>query len=153
MKIAFFISLALNLAVAGMVGGAILRGHGEHGPRSRPPGADRFGGVIAYALSPEDRRWIGREIGREMRERRPERDVVRAEFERILGALRSDPYEADVLEDSMERQLEEAMRRLGLGQKVLLERLAEMSREERLAVADRLEEVLRRPLSKRHSDD
>ncbi|QPM90092.1 periplasmic heavy metal sensor [Pseudooceanicola algae] len=150
LRIAFFISLALNLAVAGLVIGAVMRGPSGPGPGSAPPPADRVGGVIAYALSREDRREIGREIGRELRSDRPERDDVRAEFDKLLMVLRAEPFDPDALEVSVQRQLDEAMRRQALGQKVLLERIAGMSRADRLAVADRLEEALSQPPADRH---
>ncbi|WP_158585607.1 periplasmic heavy metal sensor [Pseudooceanicola sediminis] len=147
-RVLLFVSLAANLAVAGIVVGAFLK----HPPMEGPPRADRIGGIFSYALTHEDRREIGREMMREIRANRPERGAVKAEFQRILTALRSDPYDSTALRASLQNQLQEAMRRQDIGQKLLVERISQMSRKERMAFADRLEEAVNRPPRDKKSD-
>ena len=55
LRIIFFLSLALNLLVAGLVIGHML----GDGPDRRVPRVDRMGGPMTFALSHEDRRAIG----------------------------------------------------------------------------------------------
>lgn len=140
-RLLLFVSLAANLAVAGVVIGAMAK----HPHRDGPPRADRIGGVFSYALTHEDRREIGREMMQQVRANRPERGEVKAEFQRILTALRSDPYDGTALEESMQNQLREAMRRQDIGQKLLVQRISQMTPDERADFAGRLEEALNRP--------
>jgi uncharacterized membrane protein len=146
-RLLLFVSLAANLAVAGMVAGALLK----HPPKDGPPRPDRFGDVFSYALTHDDRREIGREMMREIRANRPERDALKAEFQRILTALRADPYDSTSLETGLSNQMNEAIRRQEIGQRLLLQRITQMSPTERAAFADRLEEGLNRPPRERGS--
>jgi hypothetical protein len=120
-RIALGISVALNLAVVGLVAGALLR---DGDPRDRDA------------------------LRREFVERAPEmRDVRRAmrdDLETFLTVLRTEPFDPAALAVVMDNQDGRMARRIELGRDLLLDRLAAMPPEERAAFADRLERRLRR---------
>ncbi|MDM7969515.1 MAG: periplasmic heavy metal sensor [Paracoccaceae bacterium] len=135
-----FVSLALNVAVAGLAIGAVLR-HGDMSDHRRSK-ADQFGGPYTSALTREDRRAIWREMRSLHREGRPSRAEIRAEFEAVVAALRAEPYDAAQVRAIVGRQFEAGMARQHMGQALLLDRIDGMSAAERAAFADRLDERL-----------
>lgn len=144
MKVVLVISLAVNLAVAGVVVGAALR-HGPWGGGGHHRvAAERIGSAYVRALSREDRRAIWRAMhaqdGPEASPRRSER--VRAEIAPMLRALRATPYDPQAVREIMERQMQAGRARQKAGQRHIQERLAEMTAQERAAYADRLQEAL-----------
>lgn len=141
LRIALIISLMLNLIVAGLVAGAVLR-HGAHPP---PPRGDIGFGPFTDALSRDDRAALRGAFIREAPDFRALRAAARADFDRLLVILRSEPYDAAAAETVVAAQ--EARLRSGaeLGHKLLMERLAEMNAAERAAFADRLEYALDHP--------
>ncbi|OWU82891.1 hypothetical protein ATO6_21555 [Oceanicola sp. 22II-s10i] len=143
LKVLFAASLALNLLIVGVAGGLALF-HGPDGDHRKPPRVDRYGGPLTGALTREDKRAIWQELRAAYREGRPSRDEMRAEFATVVQALRADPYDPTVVEDSLNRQYQMAVERQRLGQDLLMKRLREMSPDERRAFADRLEEGMNR---------
>lgn len=143
LRILLFVSLAANLLVVGLVVGLAFH-RDDDNKRRHPPRPDQIGGPLTHALSPEDRREIGRAIWQEYRADRPNRDSFRAEYDAVLDALRSVPFDRTVVEQSLQRQIDFATQRQRIGQRILLERLTTMSDDERAAFADRLEEGMRR---------
>ncbi|MGR3455112.1 periplasmic heavy metal sensor [Pseudooceanicola sp.] len=141
-KILLVLSLAVNLLIVVAVASFVLSHDRDR--RHRPPRVDQMGGPLTHALSREDRREIGREIWRSYRDGRPSREDIRAEYDAVIAALRAEPYDPAVVERSLQRQLDFAVERQALGQRLLLERLAEMTPKERAAFADRLQEGLDR---------
>ena len=146
-RVLLFASLALNLAVVGLVLGFVLRAPFD-GP---PPRPDRVGGALTFALSDEDRHEIGRRVFRELRADGRDRRSRRADYDRILTALRADPYDARAVQDLLEAQRQDAARFQAAGQRALLAHIDGMSPEARRAFADRLEEGLER-FDARHRD-
>ncbi len=147
LKVALFVSLGLNLIVAGFVAGAVL-GHDE---RVRPVSADmaRDLGLAPYigALSPADRRAVARDVRSAVRAQggiRALRSEARASFDAVLAALRAEPFDRAALERLLARQVARAESRRSMGQTALLDRLEEMSPAARAAFADRLAAGLRR---------
>lgn len=142
LKVLLFVSLALNLAIAGTVVGAVLK----YGPRDghRPPRLDMVVGPYTHALNDADRRAIGRKLREEYKASRPSRETVRAQFDSVLAALRTTPYDGARVEAMLMRQMRAGTERQELGQRLLLERLGAMSDAERAEFADRLEEGLSR---------
>jgi len=139
-KVLLVTSLAVNLAVAGLAIGAVLR-HGDM-MGHRTDRASQFGGPYTSALSREDRRAIWQQMRALHGERRPDRASIRAEFAAVVQALRADPYDPGLVRDIVERQFEAGIAWQQVGQALLLERIAAMSPAERAAFADRLSERL-----------
>jgi Spy/CpxP family protein refolding chaperone len=135
-----FVSLALNLAVAGLALGAVLR-HGDMTDRPRAR-VDQIGGLYTAALSRDDRRSIWREMRAMQGEGRPDRGQIRAEFDAVVDALRADPYDPSQVRLIVERQFQAGIARQQLGQSLLLARIDTMTPSERMQFADRLAERL-----------
>ncbi|WP_010141908.1 periplasmic heavy metal sensor [Oceanicola sp. S124] len=143
LRILLFASLALNLAVVGLVIGLLSRT-----PFKGPPRPDQVAGALTFALSEPDRRAIGREIFREMRAQGEGRPNRREEYARVLAALRAEPFQPEDLAQVFALQRDTAMRFQQAGQKALMSRILLMSQDERMAFADRLEEGLQRESGK-----
>lgn len=138
-KIALALSVALNLAVAGLVAGAWM-GDGPH--RGMP--RDMSFGPFSAALDSDDRRAIRRALMERLGEFREQRAAAQAEFETLLTALRADPFDAGALKSALAALEARNAERLELGRSLIETRLIEMSPEERAAFADRLEQGLKR---------
>ena len=95
LKIALALSVAVNLAVAGLVGGAVLGARGGSGDEGRggPPALRTLGlGPFAVALSRDDRAALRARIeaqGTPLREeRRAIGDALRAAFDAMRAHMR-----------------------------------------------------------------
>lgn len=137
-----FVSLALNLLVAGLVVGAVV-GH-RLDRENHPPRLDRAGGPMTAALSFADRRAIGKALRQASRESRPSRAEIRAEYRVVITALTKVPYDPEAVRAAVDRQMKALNARAELGKDLLLTRLEQMSDAERAAFAKRLEDVLER---------
>lgn len=137
-KIALALSVALNLAVAGLAAGAWLR-DGPHGGMPR----DMTFGPFSEALDEADRKSIRRALMQRVGEFRSQREAARAEFETLLGALRADPFDPAALKTALAALEARNAERLELGRTLIETRLIEMTPDERAAFADRLEKGLR----------
>lgn len=141
MRILLAVSLTLNLAVLGMVGGAVLRSHdGRHPLPVRDLGFGAFDG----ALSPEDRQELRRAFVDEGPDFRGARRAMRQDFSEILAALRADPFDPGALQAVLDRQNARGAEFFAFGQKLIFDRIAGMEPEARRAFADRLEQNLTR---------
>lgn len=138
-KIALAVSVALNLAVAGLVAGAWLR----DGPHRGMP-RDMSFGPFSEALDDADRKAIRRGLLERVGEFREQRQAARAEFETLLVALRAEPFDPAALQSALSAIEARNSERLELGRTLIESRLIEMSPEARKAFADRLEAGLRR---------
>ncbi|MDQ2092252.1 periplasmic heavy metal sensor [Marimonas arenosa] len=141
-KIVLFLSLALNLLVLGLVIGAMAGHRFDHDRRSVYH--DRAGGPLTAALSPADRRAIGKALREAARETRPSRARTRAEYQAVVAALTAEPYDGAAVRAAVERQLQGLGQRAELGKEMLLRQLDAMSAADRAAYAERLERVLAR---------
>lgn len=139
-KIALALSVALNLAVAGLAVGAWL-GDGPH--RGGMP-RDMSFGPFSEALDDTDRRAIRKTLMEKLGEFREQRAAARAEVETLLVALRADPFDAAALKTALAALEARNAERLELGRSLIETRLIEMTPAERAAFADRLEKGLRR---------
>lgn len=140
LRIALAVSLALNLAVIGMVAGAMLR-EGHDFRRSMP--RDLGFGPFAEALRPEDRKALRDGLIARAPEIRDARRQMRADTQALLGVLRADPFDPAGLHGLMEAQHNRLSTQLKLGQELLEDFLAAMPPEERRAFVERLEAGLR----------
>ncbi len=140
---ALIVSLAVNLLVIGMVGGAVLSGGGP-GDGDRAARENR-GSPFVRALEPGDRRAVMRGMIKERRQLRESREVLKARFDALLTALRAEEFDVDAARALVEQQRKATQDRVIVGETVVLTRIAEMSLEDRRAYADRLEAEVRRP--------
>jgi uncharacterized membrane protein len=136
------VSLALNLLVAGLVGGAMLRGRVDP---AHAIGADGAFGTWSRAFSDED----GAALRAALRaERGTLRSNWRAEGQdraAFVAALRADPPDLDRLAAIMARMGARATDRTTLAHRLLMARIADMSPAARRDFADRLEAAFHRP--------
>lgn len=140
LRIALALSLALNLAVLGLVAGAIFRdGPGMRGGMARDLGF----GPYSEALSPEDRKALRRALFEKAPEIRNSRRLMREDAQALLALLRAEPFDAEAFHDRMESQHDRMEHQLRLGQDLLQDFVAAMPEAERRAFADRLEDGLR----------
>jgi uncharacterized membrane protein len=138
-KIALAVSVALNLAVAGLAAGAWLR----DGPRGGMP-RDMSFGPFSEALDDADRKSIRRSLLERVGEFREQRRAAKAEFEALLVALRAEPFDPAAMQSALAAIEARNSERLELGRSLIETRLIEMSPEARRAFADRLEKGLKR---------
>lgn len=144
MRIALFASLALNLLIAGVIAGALLRhGPDRHGDR-RPLLGDLGLGPFVEALPLRQRVALGRGIARESGAFRENREDLRRQFETFLGLLRAEAFDAAAAAALIGDQQAKLMERRGIGRDLLIERLAAMDAADRRVYADRLDQMIRR---------
>ena len=137
------LSLTANLLVVGLIGGAALRHAFEEGGGGPMAVRDLAFGPFTAALTRDDRDALRRSFTTRAGELRDLRPAGRAEFDRLLAALRAVPFDLAVVKAEMSRQRERMAERLGLGQDLLVERIAAMSDGERAEFADRVAGALR----------
>lgn len=133
-------SVAINLAVAGLVVGTIWRGQVD--PR-RDFVRDLGFGVYSEALSPEDRKALRQSFRDKMPEFRKARAEMGQDLRDILTALRADPFDPEALKARLATQNQRSAGQLALGQELIRDLMLGMSPDARLAFADRLEDRLR----------
>jgi uncharacterized membrane protein len=139
------VSLALNLAVAGLFAGAVIRG----GPPmraefARDGGRDPGLGLLAEGLSRADRMALRRALVKSDPDIGNWRERAGQEFGAILAALRAEPFDPDGLRTVLEAQSGRMQARLDKGRQILVARIAEMTPAERAEFATRLEERVKR---------
>jgi uncharacterized membrane protein len=129
------VSLAINLAVAGLFAGWVITGRAGGPPR----GFDLAIGPFARALDREDRRWIMRELteGREAHAPRSAADRA-ADRQAIVAAVSTEPFDAAALGQAMDEMRERGDSLQRATQAALVARIAAMTPEQRAAFAARL---------------
>jgi uncharacterized membrane protein len=138
-RIVLVVSLALNLAIVGMVGGAMVSGRFGDGPPERID----FGlGLMSRALTSEERRAIGRDLRQDGNLRDHD---FRGQMAAMTAALRADPYDPVVMQSLLEDQAARLSQVQARARIAVLDRIAAMSPDRRRAFADRLEEEMQRP--------
>ncbi|WP_112324067.1 periplasmic heavy metal sensor [Oceanibium sediminis] len=142
-KLLLVLSLALNLAVAGVVAGHLLRGAPPSGDRAFNLPIDGFRN-ISRAMPAAEREalrnaWHGHRA--EIRAARTDLRNSRAAF---LQALRAEPFSAEAVERILSAQADRWQSFSAVSREILVARIAEMPPEARRAFADRLEESLSR---------
>ncbi|MEL7026011.1 MAG: periplasmic heavy metal sensor [Pseudomonadota bacterium] len=143
MRLVLIVSLAVNLLIVGMVGGAVLSGGGPGG--GRDAARDTRGSPFIRALEPDERRQVMRDMVRGSRELRESRETLRVRFDALLVAIRAEDFDKAEVETLLQQQREISQKRNQLGELAILERVSKMSLEERRAYADRLEAAVKQP--------
>ena len=134
-------SLALNLLVLGIIGGAVIRGPGGFGG---PRGVDLALGPIVEALAPDDRQAIRTQLrANDMLRQHPRQDRE-ALVVALQVALRAETYDPAAIEEALSLQRDRLVAVQTAGQQALVARITLMSPEARLAFADRLQVAIGR---------
>lgn len=144
MKILLVTSLALNLLFVGLVVGARF----SDGPRERTRDAAMSQGPFGRALSEDARREIGQKIRGSREDRRRVRAEMRGQIERLIDALRAEPYDAAAVEAILSQFRAVTDERRLAGHAAFVDHVTTMSSEDRLMFADRLQKVMKRGRNK-----
>jgi len=137
-------SLGLNLAVAGLAVGAMIRFHDTPRGRLGPP----LGAMLFHELDRKTRRALRQQAGGD---HGSFRDRRRAEGEMVLTLLRADPFAAEDLSDFMLGQVSSGHDFQVSVQRAWLGQVAAMNDAERASYADELQQRMQRPHgSRRH---
>ncbi|MDV7144232.1 periplasmic heavy metal sensor [Tropicimonas sp. TH_r6] len=132
-----FVSLALNLVILGIVGGAILNfSRGEDHPRMVV--RDLGLGPYLMAMDPQQRKQMESVTGDLKPKLREGRQEWRDAYIDALDAIRADPFDANALRAAMARQSDLAARSREVGLDVMIRQLEAMSVDERGKFAERL---------------
>ncbi|TCP60834.1 putative membrane protein [Rhodovulum bhavnagarense] len=140
-RVMLIASLALNLLILGMVGGAVV---GHRGASTRADLGEAAYGPYARALADEDRAALRAAMRSQAPRLRENRKAVRQGFNDLLDALRAEPYMPEHVAVILATQEAHARDQGEIWRDLMTERLAAMTPEQRAAFADRLERVLRR---------
>lgn len=143
LRLLLIVSLALNLMVVGLVAGMAWTGGGKHGGH-HPSRLEKIGGPLTRALSKEDRRAIGREMRSAYQDRAGDRGAQHELMQALIDDLRQVPFDRDAVTRQLAAQRDILQDRVQLGQTLLVDRLADMSEQDRAAYADRLQNALDR---------
>lgn len=140
-KAIFVLSVTLNLLVAGVVVGGFLATE-RHPPR--PSVGDVTLGPLGDAFSREDRDAMRRAAERSGTDFEMMRSAFRNDMDRLIAALSTDPWDEAAVRDELAAMRARTLRRMELGEQVMLDRLETMTSEDRRAYAERLQERTQR---------
>ncbi len=144
LRLAFLVSCAINLVMAGTFVGALLHGREQHeAPRHHAPEASMLiGGAVFRGLDRPERMAL-RELARgeypDILARR------RAEAETLLELIRMPTLDAEALRAAIAVQHERLSSIHSAMQDVWIEKVASMSQDERIRLADQVHNHLRHP--------
>ncbi|WGW05597.1 periplasmic heavy metal sensor [Tropicibacter oceani] len=143
LRVLLFASLALNLAIAGMAAGVVLRGGSPH---DRHESRD-FVTPYTRAFDERQRDDLRRALRDGYLTRKDKdgaRDDLTLDYRAALDVLRSEPFDAAAMAAILERQGARTADRQAMGQQVLSTYLAALSPQEREAYAQRLAQEITR---------
>ena len=144
-KIALALSLALNLAVVGLVGGAVLGGRGGPGSDGGPPALRTLGlGPFATALTRDERADLRGRLEGGSDALHEERRAIGRALRAVQEALQAEPFDRAAAEAAFETSRDIVMSLQATGHTALLAYFEEMTAEERADLADRLNRAMRR---------
>lgn len=143
LKLALAVSLALNLAVAGVVAGAALRDRGD-GPPRHTAVRDLSFGPYSAALTRDQRRALLRAFSENGPGLRDLRAQMRDDLVAVAETLRRTPFDGAAFRAAIEAQSDRSTARADAGRDALIALVLEMSAAERAVFAKGLDEVLAR---------
>lgn len=135
------LSLALNLAVAGFMIGHALDRDGPGGPRGMA--RDLAFGPFTEALSPQDRRALFKSMLSKAPAMRDARKATEADMALILSSLSAEPFDPAALDGALAAFNTRSSANLSIAQTTLRDFLVDMTPEDRLAFAMRLQERIK----------
>lgn len=144
-RVLLFTSLALNLLIVGMIGGAFWRNGGPPGVSSASsvPLRDLGYGPYGHALSRQDRQKIGHAMAQRSRALKANREEVHAQIVTLLAALRMTPYDHGAVRTIVTEQQARLLDRQVIGRDLLLDHINSMDDDVRVSYARRLERSFR----------
>ena len=137
MRWALVASVGLNLAAAGLVGGALLKGP----PPAPWPGIALF--QYARALPEPFRDDLEHTLRDRSRDWKGPREALRGQRDALAAALTAEPYRPDTVTALFARETELTSELSKRGAALLLDQIARMSPQERAAYATALREAPR----------
>jgi uncharacterized membrane protein len=129
LKWALVASLAVNLAFAGLVAGALIKGP----PRAPWPGIALW--HYARALPDPYRHELGRTLRENRREWMGPREALRGQRDALAAALTAEPYAPAAVAELLQREAQLTGELSARGAALLLAQIERMSPEERSAYA------------------
>lgn len=144
LRIALVLSLSVNLLVAGLVAGAVLRG-GQSPEAVRDLGF----GPFAAALSEDDRKALRQAYMLRAVQGGDTRRAMAGNMQALVAALRADPFNPEAARDLMQQASDRLAKRIDLGMSLLFDLIAGMPEAARLDFADRLATELRHGAKRR----
>ena len=147
-KAVFGLSLAFNLAVLGLVVGLMVSGgpHGRGGdgdPR-RLAGPPATGAAFVRALPRSDQRALRRAMRQSLAEGPDAGDRGRLSADQVRDVLGSDPFDPVAFDALLAKGPRHLMDSLSTGRRLLVERVGQMSPDERSGYAERVVRELER---------
>lgn len=136
---ALVLSLALNLAVGGMMLGAVLKG----GPGGHDMVRDMGFGPYDAALRPQDRDALRAALRQKSGDLKANLAKGTSDLLGVVTSLRATPFDPAALVAAMTIQQDHLSDRMRLGTQTMQDFLINLSQQDRLAFADRLEDRLR----------
>lgn len=143
-KIALAVSLALNVAVIGLVSGAMVGGGGP-GDNNGSPALRSLGlGPFVSALSRDDRDELRGRLERGGEVSRDERRAIGRSLRAVQEALLTEPFDRGAAEAAFERSRGLVVSLQETGHLALLDQIETMDADERAELAEGLERAMRR---------
>lgn len=144
-RIALFVSLAVNLLILGLVGGAVLDNRGKIGPRADLGPAMEAGMVpFGQAMTRSQRREFVGEMESRNGELRSNRGRVREQMTSLISAISAVPFDPEALTDAFIQAQQTLGERQRISAEVLVGRIAAMTDDERAEFVEKLEKSFRR---------
>lgn len=138
-RILLVVSLGVNLLVAGIVVGGLA----THERRAPPPN-DVSIGPFTEAFDKADRAALRKAVADQSTSFRDMKRALDADVERLVEALKAEPWDEQVVRAVMSGMRERLEARSQIGEGLIFSRLEEMTTAERQAFAMRLEQRMKR---------
>ncbi len=138
-KIVLAVSIALNLAVAGIVGGAMLR---DHNPQA--PSAEGVS-ILARAMPFKFQTQLRGAMRDRRAEFRADREAMRTLRANLIEALQAEPFEISAVETVLSNQRALTANLVVAGHSEVIAQIAAMDREDRARYVENLQKPPHRP--------
>lgn len=127
-KIALIVSVAVNLGVAGVIGGAALRAPEiQRNNLEAPEGV----AMLARAMPPEHQRELRQNLRERRSDLRPDREELRNLRDRFIVALRAEPFDIDAVNAVFADQRAMLSKLTAAGHTSVIEQIEKMSPRDR----------------------
>ncbi len=134
-KIALIVSVAVNLGIAGVIGGAALRAPEiRHNKVEAPEGV----AMLARAMPPAHQRELREELRNRRGDLRPDREELRSLRDRFIVALRAEPFDIDAVNAVFADQRAMLSKLTAAGHESVIEQIEKMSQKDRERYIQRL---------------